>query len=71
MKKLDKGVILWECPRCQYVVTNEIYQTILYDFLCPECEKTHLSEFHIKNMKLPMVGEISLNNKKAGGYPAR
>lgn len=38
---------VWQCPECDYVVTQEIYKRDSLDLPCPCCHRTALSEFRL------------------------
>lgn len=38
---------MYSCNRCGYVITETQFFSAVTDFLCPRCNRTHLSEFSI------------------------
>ena len=48
MEKENKNTEFWYvCNNCGYIVEPEVYLTVMYNYVCPKCYKTKLSEFGI------------------------
>ena len=45
--------ILWECPKCGYLITDIAFMAARFDYLCHRCKEVTLSEFHMIQQELP------------------
>lgn len=39
--------IYHKCPNCGFMIPDFNFKYGMWDYLCPRCEKTHLSSFEV------------------------